>query len=487
MEILITGAIGDFITIESFIPENKVKQIKKIYFATPKANEIIRLLKHLPSWKAETEIIWDDWTSIPYIENKEHLNKLLNKKPNNWDKVIDYSIFTIFNKDLIKNFKGSSFLKNKLTDISQELPEKFIVIAPTTVQRGKHFRKDIDAIEWDNISRYLDQTDQYAVVLGMFEQDYFVLTNKRIINLIGLTSLEESIEIIKKANGYIGIDSFLSVLASQLFDKDRIIIKSLSPHLMHSKKYYYAPHKEFDFIVNSIIPFRHCNITAESPAIYFNENHAWNFCKDIIFQINLDNLISYDDKYFQNYVNLKNTNISRKLNNFRTKISKKYAKTGSILDVGIGSGEFIQKSKNKVYGFDINPNGIYWLKQNDLYLNPYTDDISKIKVFTLWDTLEHMANPCYFLNLIKKNQILIATLPIYDDFVRIGLSKHFKKNEHLYYWTNESFEWYMEKNGFRIVETSEQENKCGRQGVKTFVCKKIKENKIFGFGQIVNR
>ena len=97
MEILITGAIGDFITVESFIPENQVKQIKKIYFATPKASEIKRLLKSLPNWNADTEILWDDWSQIPYIENKEHLSKLLTNKPINWGKVIDYSIFTVFN------------------------------------------------------------------------------------------------------------------------------------------------------------------------------------------------------------------------------------------------------------------------------------------------------------------------------------------------------------------------------------------------------
>ena len=487
MEILITGAIGDFITVESFIPENQVKQIKKIYFATPKASEIKRLLKSLPNWNADTEILWDDWSQIPYIENKEHLSKLLTNKPSNWGKVIDYSIFTVFNDKLLKTFKKSSFLKTKIVNITHELPEKFIVIAPTSVQRGRKFRKDIDQAEWDNIKNYLCQTDQYAVVLGVYESDYFVLKHNRIINLMGLTSLEESIEIIKSANGYIGIDSFLSVLAAQLFAKDRLIIKSFSLHLMHSKRYYYAPHDEFDFIVSSIVPFRHCNITTTHPAIYFNEDYGWNYSKDIVFQINITNLIPYEDEYFKNYVNLKNTNISKKLNNFRTKISSKYAKTGMILDVGVGSGEFIQKSKNKVFGFDINPNGIKWLKDENKYLNPYTDDISKIKVFTLWDTLEHMVNPCYFLSLLKKNQIAIITLPIYDNFLRLTLSKHFKKNEHLYYWTNESFEWHMEQNEFKIIECSEEENKCGRQGVKTFVCKKIKENKLFSFGQVVNR
>ena len=488
MEILITGAIGDFIAIESFIPEKQLKQIKKIYLATPRKKDLIYLFNLLPCWKdIEIEVIYDDWSKVPYIETKEHLGALLTTKPKNWEKIVDHSIFTVFGNKTLPSFRISSFIKNKITDIKQELPEKFIVIAPTTVTRGKNGRKYIDNVEWRNIELFLSQTDQYAVVLGVHEDDYVIPINSRIVNLMSKTSLEESIEIIKKANGYIGIDSFLSVLASQLFTQDKLLIKSLSPHLMFSKKYYYAAQEEFDFIVNSIIPYRHCNFIGTKAAIFYNQDFAHSFANDVIFQINLDTLIPYEHDYFQNFVNLRNTKISKKLNKFRCDLTKKYTNDGNVLDIGIGSGEFIDKIKKNIFGFDINPHGIKWLKDKGNFLNPYYDDISKIDVITMWDALEHMVNPCYFLSKIKKNQFVIVTLPIYDNFIRLSLSKHFKKNEHIYYWTNESFDWYMEQNGFKIVETSEQENKCGRQGVKTFVCKKIKENKIFAFGQNINK
>ena len=164
----------------------------------------------------------DDWKTIPYIENKIHLDKLLEVKPKNWEKVVDYSIFTVFKKDLLSKFRGSSFLKNKLVEINQTLPKEFIVIAPNSVMRSQGSRKDIDQLEWKNIVNYLSQTDQYAVVLGIHEDSYQIPSHPRIINLMSRTTLEESIEIIKKANGYIGIDSFLSVLASQLFDADKL-------------------------------------------------------------------------------------------------------------------------------------------------------------------------------------------------------------------------------------------------------------------------
>lgn len=486
MEILITGAIGDFITVESFVPESQVKKIKKVYLATPKHKSLVELFKLLPNWKnIETEVLYDDWTKIPYIENKVHLGNILENKPKNWDKIIDYSIFTIFKPDLLSKFKGSSFIKNTVSDIKQNLPDKFIVIAPNSVMRSQSARKDIDQNEWKNISNYLSQTDQYAVVLGVKEDTYNVPSHYRIKNLMGLTSIEESIEILKKANGFIGIDSFLSVLAAQLFDREKILIKSFSIHVMFSKTYYYAPHTKFDFICSQIVPFRHSNLIAFRPALYLSPELALSFSKDIIFQINLDNIVPYEYDYFQKYVNYKNTDISKKLNKFRCDLAKKYSGKGKILDVGIGSGEFIQKIKNNICGFDVNPYGINWLKENNKYLNPYYDDLSGIKVFTLWDTIEHMVNPCHFLNKIKKNQIVILTLPITEDLKQVHLSKHFRLNEHLYYWTSDSFIWYMQANGFKFLEMSDQENKCGRQGVKTFVFKKDKELDTFSFGQVI--
>ena len=489
MEILITGAIGDFIAVESFIPENQLKKIKKVYLATPRHKDLIYLFKLLPYWKnMHVEILWDDWSEkIPYIETKEHLGNLLQEKPNNWNEIIDLSIFTIFNDATLPKFRKSSFIKNTLCEIKQKLPDNYIVIAPSTVTRGQNGRKDIDATEWQNIKMYLSQTDQQAVVLGVYEENYQVINHPRIINLMGVTTLEESIEIIKKASGYIGIDSFLSVLACQLFEKERIIVKSLSPHLMFSKKYYYPTQKEFDFIVNTIIAYRHDNIISAKPAIFFNQDFAHSFSNDVLFQINLDNLIPYEFDYFQNFVNLKNTNISKKLNKFRVSLTKKYSKNGKILDIGIGSGEFVENIKKNIFGFDINPYGISWLKNKNIYLNPYYQDISKISVVTMWDAIEHMTNPCYFLSLLKKNQHVIITMPIYDNFTKINLSKHFKKNEHLYYWTNQSFEWYMNQNGFKLIEISDEENKCGRQGVRTFVFKKFKENIVFAFGQNINK
>ena len=68
------------------------------------------------------------------------------------------------------------------------------------------------------------------------------------INLSGKTSIEESIEILKACNGYIGIDSFLSVFATKIFDKNNVIIKCYNKHGDIWKNVYWYP---FNFTPNS--------------------------------------------------------------------------------------------------------------------------------------------------------------------------------------------------------------------------------------------
>jgi len=46
------------------------------------------------------------------------------------------------------------------------------------------------------------------------------------INLVGETSYFEAIEIVKKSNGFIGIDGSLSIIATQSLPKKSIIIKA---------------------------------------------------------------------------------------------------------------------------------------------------------------------------------------------------------------------------------------------------------------------
>src|SRR5581483_10144636 len=82
------------------------------------------------------------------------------------------------------------------------------------------------------------------------------------------------------------------------------------------------------------------------------------------------NEFSYGKAYFDKYVDYTGTPIAILLNQHRVTLTEKYCKN-AIIDIGIGSGEFIKSSRLKTYGFDINPFGVEWLKNNELYVNPY--------------------------------------------------------------------------------------------------------------------
>lgn len=197
----------------------------------------------------------------------------------------------------------------------------------------------------------------------------------------------------------------------------------------------------------------------------------FNWCKEegIIYQKDMSHSIKYDKEYYQKYVNFQNTEISKKINIGRKNITEKYC--GSVLDMGIGSGEFIRNCQIKAYGFDINECAIKWLKDLNLFVNPY-ENMPNVDGMTFWDSLEHMTNPNAILSLFKKNQYALISLPTFDNMPNIKNSKHYRPNEHYYYFTIDGMLKYMNDSGFQVIEIDDFETKAGRESITTFVFRK---------------
>jgi SAM-dependent methyltransferase len=200
------------------------------------------------------------------------------------------------------------------------------------------------------------------------------------------------------------------------------------------------------------------------------EDLSINLEKEFAYQTVVQSVCNYDKDYFEKYVKMENTKIAQNLNIFRTKISQKYC--NSVLDIGIGSGEFIKKSQIKAYGYDINPYGIKWLKDNNIFLDPYNDDLSQIDGLTFWDSLEHFYDPAELLNIIPNNKIVLISMPTFDQIINIKKSKHYRTNEHLSYFTIKGFIIFLQMLDFKVIEISTEETKSGRESITTFVAKK---------------
>ena len=197
-----------------------------------------------------------------------------------------------------------------------------------------------------------------------------------------------------------------------------------------------------------------------------------NWCKKecIAYQRDMSKSVKYDDNYYQKYVNYEDTDISKKINKVRKNITEKYC--SSILDIGIGSGEFIKNSRIKAYGFDINKKAIEWLNDLNLFLDPYKE-MPKVDGLSFWDSIEHMPNPNSLLSLFAPDQYAFISIPTFADFSNIQNNKHYRPDEHYYYFTIGGMIRYMKDSNFELIEFNDFETQAGREDITTFVFKKL--------------
>lgn len=191
----------------------------------------------------------------------------------------------------------------------------------------------------------------------------------------------------------------------------------------------------------------------------------------VAYQRDMSQTINYDAAYFDNYIG--KTSRHPEVSESRVKWVEDFG-NGPLLDIGIGSGDFILKRNESqgikcTKGFDINPKAKEWLRSKGLW----SDDFKDFKAFTFWDVIEHCKEPDVYFKHIPDDGWLFTSIPIIEDLNNVRKSKHFKPNEHLYYWTNQGFIDYMDLWGFRLIKgPSDHEVKAGRQEVAAYAFKK---------------
>ena len=147
----------------------------------------------------------------------------------------------------------------------------------------------------------------------------------------------------------------------------------------------------------------------------------------------------------------------------RVKLVDKYWK-GVVYDVGIGCGAFIEARARLTFGYDVCPAGVRWLKERQLYRDPYH---GRVPAMSLWDVLEHIAD---FPRLLRNiDQWLFVSLPIFNGPDHAIRSKHFRPDEHVWYFTRHGLNNAMAALGFQLMEYSNMETVIGREDIGTFV------------------
>jgi len=249
--IFLSGGIGDIFAIDSLLTNEIKKDIKTIYYGTKHASIFQKLLQKVPEYDIKNHfVVWNEsfiykseysLTDIGFLEST------------------DFGIFAIFPQVLSGHlhYNKSSWLMHKLCEIKVDLPEDYIVICPYTGNKSGAIRNFTDA-DWRETLNFLEKRNIKGVILNEIF-DGPIPNHPNLIDYSSQTDILESIEILKKAKYYIGIDSCLSVLAAKLFSADHIAIKVIAKHPVNWKRVYWAPHVEFPFL-KSIIELSHMGL-----------------------------------------------------------------------------------------------------------------------------------------------------------------------------------------------------------------------------------
>lgn len=237
LRILLTGGIGDAIALEAMMMPEERDRLTTIYYACPARAEIETIFRALPNYPRLREHV-DLGTGAAVYYSRAAVEAAVGPLPPD---VEDWSIATVFPHD--RPYAGSSLLTHRLADL-QRPPEPYVVILPASSWGGWNDRW-FNEKDWQTCLDVLDKRDLSGLVIG--RERWPMPEHPRLVDACGLSILE-SVELIKGAVGYLGIDSWASVLAAKLFPSDRIAVKSVWGHCYDWAHVYFAPRIDFDFL-----------------------------------------------------------------------------------------------------------------------------------------------------------------------------------------------------------------------------------------------
>lgn len=185
----------------------------------------------------------------------------------------------------------------------------------------------------------------------------------------------------------------------------------------------------------------------------------------------------YDESYFDKYRGYQATELGRALTHFRVEFVNRHAGAErNVIDFGIGCGDFIETrdelfKRRNTFGFDINPRAIGWLEQWDRLINPWR---VATPALTMFDSLEHVED--FRPLLANVVEWLFVSIPIWrgDGSPLIERWRHYRTDEHFWYFTDRGFSRTMALCGFEIVETSARETELGRESILTYALRRSK-------------
>jgi hypothetical protein len=82
--------------------------------------------------------------------------------------------------------------------------------------------------------------------------------------------------------------------------------------------------------------------------------------------------------------------------------------------------------------------------------------------------LEHVETPDDYFRRIHDGAYLFTSLPIFTDLTKVRQSKHYRPDEHLYYFSEDGFVNWMAHHRFKLLERDDFETRAGREAILSF-------------------
>lgn len=142
----------------------------------------------------------------------------------------------------------------------------------------------------------------------------------------------------------------------------------------------------------------------------------------------------------------------------------------SVLDVGIGAGDFIDHwtatPGHTAVGFDVNPVAEAWLLAAGQFLDPYLAPV-QVDAVTLWDVLGHMADPERLLERVPVGGHLFLSVPAFRS-AAVRASPYYAPDERLTHFRPWGPIAYLDLFGFDCLEVTDAEGRAGRPDVLSY-------------------
>jgi len=176
----------------------------------------------------------------------------------------------------------------------------------------------------------------------------------------------------------------------------------------------------------------------------------------------------YDESYFKRYEDYAVNAVGKAITQARIDLVARHFQ-GEVVDVGIGCGQFVKLRGGDTKGFDVNPEGQRWLDERGLWCDIY--DGAGCDALTFWDSLEHIED--IDVAVAQARKFVFVSIPIFAGCDHIMASKHFKRDEHFWYFTEEGLVRWFASQGFELLESNRMEEGFGREGIGTYAFRRI--------------